>query len=279
MTVETVVQEVARKSEHSPLVPKKYAERQWVAQIKNTKHATCAGINPLADAAAILFTTITELRQQTEAIPASSLQKRLIRELNAYQQQIQQHKYNDEEILVSRYCLCAAADEIISNTSWGGNQYWDEHRLLLKLHQDSSKGKRFFPILHRVQKEPEKFIDLLELIYFCLSFGFKGQYRNTLYGTSQLNMTKETIYHQIRSIRGELSRTISPQLKQQKQPAPKKTASFWHNFLITIGITLLVIAIITGSFSYLFKLTSKQIFEHNAAHTTSYMKPINTEEV
>jgi type VI secretion system protein ImpK len=268
MTVETVVRTISKKAERTDLLPRKYAQKQWIVQIKNIRHSPEAGINPLADAAAIFFTTITELRQQQDSSPSKSLQQRLIKELNSYQQHVQKKSYTDEIVLASRYCLCATADEIISNTSWGGNHYWEEHRLLAKLHQDSTQGKRFFAILQRIQKEPEKFIDLIELMYFCINLGFKGKYRNTLYGASQLNMRMESIYHQIRQVRGETTNNLSPRLKPLTAAPRKQKESLLHNSLITIGVTVFIIAIITSSFSYLFKLTSKQIFDNNAIHSS-----------
>src|SRR5207253_1949275 len=123
----------------------------------------------------------------------NKLQKELIQEINHFQQTVKAQDYRSEYILVSRYAICATLDDVISNTLWGGQGQWDNFNMLAIFNQDTMSHDRFFAILERILKDPAQYIDMMELMYICLSLGFKGNYRATEFGSNQLEQVTNTL--------------------------------------------------------------------------------------
>ena len=66
------------------------------------------------------------------------------------------------------YCESGA----VLSTPWGNQSEWGQHPLLVALHREAWGGEKFFDMLDRTSKDPAKFIDLMELQYLALAFGF-----------------------------------------------------------------------------------------------------------
>lgn len=85
-------------------------------------HHPKAGLNPLVDAAAYLFSIIGKLKQVKAYRQLNNLQQDLIQELNVFLATVKHYGYNAEYVVICQYALCAAFDDIISHTAWGGAQ-------------------------------------------------------------------------------------------------------------------------------------------------------------
>lgn len=209
-------------------------------------HHPKSGINPLVDAAAYLFSSMGKLKQLKSYRHLNKLHKELITEINLFQDAAKAHGYSSEYILVSRYALCAALDDIILNTPWGGQGQWNSFSLLTVYNQDSSQQERFFLILERIIKDPALYIDVMELMYICLSLGYKGNYRSTEFSNQQLEKIIHALYKRIRAHHGDYSKTLS---SFSSRPQPVKPSSppvsYWFVFLIT-AITILLLFIGLG---------------------------------
>jgi type VI secretion system protein ImpK len=51
---------------------------------------------------------------------------------------------------------------------------------------------------------------MLELMYLCLALGFEGKYRVIPRGMFELEGVRDALYRQIRQLRGEVPRELSP---------------------------------------------------------------------
>ena len=71
-------------------------------------------------------------------------------------------------------------------------------------------GDRFFDLLAQLKRDPGNNIDLIELLYYCISLGFEGKYRIAPRGASELVTVREDLYRLIRNVRGDFERDISP---------------------------------------------------------------------
>src|SRR5690606_28779404 len=71
-------------------------------------------------------------------------------------------------------------------------------------------GEKFFQLLERLSRNPVKHLHLLELMYLCLSLGFEGKYRVMPRGTLELEVIRDSLYRQIRQLRGDVPSEISP---------------------------------------------------------------------
>ena len=229
------------------------------------------GINPLAAAASALFSLASRFRQMDDYPKINELHVNLVHEVNAFIWSAQRRSYGDDEVLVARYTICATLDEIIQNTTWGKKAGWHENNLLFYFQGEAWGGERFFIILERLHEYPEKYIDLLEFIYLCLSTGFEGQFRVFENGKSQLQAIVDDLYQLIRKQR----RYYSHQLSHKQEPYKKLTSQppalspWWM-------IVLVSAAVLSASYcavGYLIHTTSQPLYsaldEVNSAVMTS----------
>lgn len=219
-------------------------------------HQPKSGLNPLADAAAYLFSIIGKLRQLKSYRHLSKLQKELIQEINHFQDAIKSHGYSSEYILVSRFALCATIDDVIANTLWGGQGQWETFNMLAVFNQDAMNHERFFIILERIIKEPAQYIDVMELMYICLSLGFKGNYRTTEFGNSQLEQITNALYRRIRIHRGEISKTLAPY--PIKPSYTSKSSNNGIPLWLIISVTVTIILVLFMGLGYMLDTISDQ---------------------
>jgi len=246
---ERVLDKKTPPSERTPLSHEKRTFQVPLIPPRIITHHPKAGLNPLVDAAATLFSIIGRLKSLQNYRRLSKLQQELIQEIQQFQNAAKAQGYNSEHILVSRYALCAVLDDLIQNSSWGSQGQWTTYSLLTVFHPDTIHPDRFFSILERLTKEPSLYIDILELMYLCLTLGFKGPYR---YNPSHPNsfdyvhfetMTQR-LYQQIRTCRGDFPKNLSPYYFM-KPPMPRKTprsSSLSFSLCVISGFLLLTLS-------------------------------------
>lgn len=181
------------------------ANSYYRSQLFTTFHS----INPLIAAASPLLSMINKSPKPNSASQYANLHKNLVHEIKAFECQTQNHGYRANTILAARYILCAWADEMLLNTQADTPDALQKYSLLQTFQRESYGGERFFLILERSCEDPVLYIDLLELIYLCLRFGFQGKFRNQKNCYEDLNTITDTLYHCIREQRGELSKALS----------------------------------------------------------------------
>lgn len=240
------------------------ASAQLLLPSRIVSHNPKAGLNPIVDAAGYLFSIIGKLKAIKTYRQLNKLQAELIQEINLFHETVKNHGYSSEYIVVCRYVLCAITDEIICNTSWGGQGQWDAFSLLAAFNQDTHHQDKFFSIMERTIKEPALYIDLMELMYICLSMGYKGQYRTTEHSQYQLEQITNNLYKHIRAYRGSFSKTLSPTpLKSNKSTAKPKIQRKTSLFFIFV-VTACVMMTIFVSLGYLMDVISNEAYKNIA---------------
>lgn len=164
-------------------------------------------VNPLIGAATFLFMRIFQLEQMRYRVEAHLLQQELVHKIKCFAYYAKEAGYHPNLVLAARYLLCAWIDEYLDSSPLGKEKSWIQEGLL-KVFRFDPAGDRFFLILKRCLDHSESHIDLLELIYLCLSFGFKGPYRYQPEGQKDLAIIIDHLYHHIRSVRGEFSKSL-----------------------------------------------------------------------
>jgi type VI secretion system protein ImpK len=226
------------------------------------QHHPKAGLNPLVDAASLLFSVMGDLKFSAAFRQLHQLHHELVQEVNQFLETITQHGYNPEYIMICRYILCATLDDVIGNTPWGGQGQWESFSLLSAFNQDTQHQSKFFTILERSLKEPSLYIDLMEFIYICLSMGYKGQYRGTEYSQFQLEQITNNLYKHIRAFRGSFNKTLSPvPLKAPKMPV-KSTQNNVASLLFIFFMTACVIMTIFIGLNYLMDVISNEAYKN-----------------
>ena len=227
-------------------------------------HNPKAGLNPLADVAGYLFSVIGKLKQLQTYRELHKLQAELMHEINAFEENIKGHGYNTEYVVVCRYVLCATIDDIISHTAWGDQGQWEPHSMLAAFNQDTQHADKFFTILDRAIKEPTHYIDLMELMYICLSLGYKGPYRVTEQSQFELEQITNTLYKHIRVYRGHFSKTLSPTPFKAFRIAAKAITQRYVSPMIILFFTACIVMIIFIGLSYLMDVISNEAYKNIA---------------
>lgn len=237
---------------------KKTTDSSLLAHKFINHHPKC-GLNPLADAAAYIFSIIGKLKQLKSYRHLNKLHKELVQEINHFQEALKNHGYSSEYILVSRFAICATLDDVIANTLWGAQGQWDNYNMLAVFNQDTMNYERFFIILERIIKDPAQYIDVMELMYICLSLGFKGPYRATEFGINQLEQITNTLYKRIRAYRGDFTKTLAPYLIKPTRSV--KTTTHRIPLWLVILMTLTAILGIFVGLGYLLDTISDQAYQ------------------
>lgn len=236
-------------------------------------HHPKAGLNPLVDTAAYLFSIIGRLKQIKSYRHLAKLHKELVAEINTFQDTIKSQGYNSEHILVSRYALCATLDDVIMNTTWGSQGQWDTYSMLTTFNKDSNQRDRFFIILERLIKDPNLYIELMEFMYVCLTLGFKGSYRSTEFSHNQFEQICNALYKHIHAHHGDFSRSLSPFVAKHipvfRQPTKPKKPAIVFTLLITaciilsifIGLRLLLDTLSNQTYQELLHIGKSLIYE------------------
>jgi type VI secretion system protein ImpK len=90
----------------------------------------------------------------------------------------------------------------VLSTPWGNQSEWAQHPLLVQLHREAWGGEKFFDMLERISQDPARYIDLMELQYLCIAFGFAGKYQVQERGHEHLLEVQQDLYRKIRNQRG-----------------------------------------------------------------------------
>jgi type VI secretion system protein ImpK len=159
------------------------------------------GLNPLVQAASPLLLLAGQLRQTPSHGDVGGLRRHVVDEIRRFESRAREHA-PQEVVMAARYALCAALDEAVLSTPWGGHSEWAQQSLLIALHREAWGGQKFFDMLERISPDPGRHIDLMELQYLCLAVGFAGKYQIAERGQAQLSEVQHTLHRKIRDQRG-----------------------------------------------------------------------------
>lgn len=160
------------------------------------------GLNPLVRAASPLLILAGQLRGALSPMDVSDLRRQTLVEVRQFESEARAQGVPNETVIAARYVLCAALDEAVLGTPWGSQSEWAQHPLLVALHREAWGGEKFFEMLDRISADPGRHIDLMELQYLALAFGFTGKYHVDPRGHEKLATVQHDLYRRIRSHRG-----------------------------------------------------------------------------
>lgn len=159
------------------------------------------GINQLEKAASRLLPLLLTIRNSTTHPNPEQLRNKLIQELSEFKQQAHSVLNDTKKVTQASYVMCTVLDDAAMNTPWGHQANWAQHNLLATFHNEVIGGERFFALLKGLGKNPRDNIDLLELMYVCLSLGYEGTYRIAQNGQNTLSKVRTWLYEIIVSVR------------------------------------------------------------------------------
>ena len=149
--------------------------------------------NQLTHLASTLFTIINKLSTSTTKPKFNNVYKVLTHQLQLFFDKMTYLSFDPEKIAIAHYTMCLFIDDVISGTKWG-NAFFKRHATLT-----SSVTPLSLNPFQQLAASDQLNIDhdLLELFYLCLSFGYKGQWRDTTDGEQQLTELQDKIFDQL----------------------------------------------------------------------------------
>lgn len=181
------------------------------------------GINKLEKAASRLLPLLITIKNSSNHPNPEQLRNKLIKELNVFKQDALPILNDPKKVTQASYVMCTVLDEAAMNTPWGHRANWAQHNLLSTFHNEVIGGERFFELLKGLGRDPGENIDLLELMYVCLSLGYEGTYRIAKNGQNTLVKVRKWLYEIITSARSEPDAALAFQwrgsgVKESKLP-------------------------------------------------------------
>lgn len=173
-------------------------ERKKIAISENMGLSSVAlNLNPLVQAAGALIAVLSELKLPEVFCDVDKLHRKLVTQVKEFENAAKLKGVAAMNVLVARYVICAALDEAVLSLASAEHSSWASQSLLSIFHEDAGGGEKFFVILDCMNQDPALNIDMLELIYLCLTLGFEGKYRLMEHGHEQLQTMRESLYHRI----------------------------------------------------------------------------------
>ncbi|OUS31430.1 hypothetical protein A9Q99_02325 [Gammaproteobacteria bacterium 45_16_T64] len=244
-------------------VPPLDSSRQSTPSVKNvtaTTNQQSAGfqstvyINPVVHCANDLIDRMAALRSESRSLgdgailDPSLLKDDIVRQIRDFEYRCGQAGVDEESVLYSRYVLCTVIDEFATKTPWGGNGVWSSQSLLSQFHDETRGGEKFFQILDHLQTQPATYLNVLELMYVSLSFGFEGKYSLQNRGNVDIENLRDNLFHLMRLQRGEPERDLSPQWQgvSEKRHTLMKHVPVW----VVSALAGVVLLVLYSGFSY-----------------------------
>jgi len=240
---------------HEPLTdfakPPRYEEleeRLIYAANRGADESFNISINPLVSAAAPLFSAIVKLKNSAGQRDLSVLRDELTAHIKRFVAHASSEGVDNSEVFSARYVLCTVADEAVVTTDWGSEGAWADFSLLSSFHNETFGGEKFFQLLERVGRTPVRHLPMLELMYICLSLGFEGKYRVQARGIIELEGIRDNLYRQIRQMRGDVPRELSPHWEGISEPRRGlvRIVPWW----LVVALTVVCLAVMYSGFAY-----------------------------
>jgi len=160
------------------------------------------GLSPLVRAASPLLLLTGQLRGTVTGPDVATLRRHALEEIRRFEDRARAAGFQNEVVVAARYVLCAGLDEAVLSTPWGAQSEWAQQTLLIALHREAWGGEKFFEMLDRVSADPKRHIELMELQYLGLAFGFEGKYKVAERGHARLADIQHDLFRRIREYRG-----------------------------------------------------------------------------
>ena len=166
----------------------------------NAAHSTANIYNPLIEAAKPVFILVNAMQQTTSQLSTDSLINKFSLLINNFEENAEKNGARYDAIQAAKYCLCTFVDELAVRAGWA-DETWSKNSLLVSFYDETWGGERFFEIIQNLKQDPDKNIDLLEFMYLCLQFGYKGKYQVLNSGELEIDKIKRDLLALIHSRR------------------------------------------------------------------------------
>ncbi|WP_293268911.1 type IVB secretion system protein IcmH/DotU [Neptunomonas sp.] len=218
-----------------------------------------SGLNLLVDNAYSLLMLASQLRNSAMQSDITSLRNSVIHQIRLFEDTTRSNGLDQDETLTARYMLCTFLDESVLKTPWGSDSDWASQTLLSTFHNETWGGEKFFLVLDNLKKNPAKNLEILELIYICLSFGFEGKYGVSDRGLTQLVAIQDDLFKLISLQRGDFERELSPHWRgvPDTRNALIKYVPLW----VVVALSGMLLLLVYSGFRLIVGATTEPVIE------------------
>ena len=166
----------------------------------NTANNAVNVYNPLIEAAKPVLILANSMQQTTSQLSTDSLINKFSLLINNFEENAEKNGAKYDAIQAAKYCLCTFVDELAVRAGWA-DETWSKNSLLVSFYDETWGGERFFEIIQNLKQDSDKNIDLIEFMYLCLQFGYKGKYQVLNNGEFEIDKIKRDLLALIHSKR------------------------------------------------------------------------------
>jgi type VI secretion system protein ImpK len=205
--------------------------------------------NPLLAAAVPILNLAPLLRSPLPPADPATLRTRLLGQLEHYREAARVAGADHSATERAAWALAALLDDIVLNTPWGAASGWGGRSLVASVWSETDAGERFFERLARMQQEPGRHIQVLELFYRCLALGFEGRYRVARTGARGAEEVRRGVARVLGDLAGPINSSLSPHWVGAALPvrAPATLVPPW--VIGTAALALLLVLFVGFRFS------------------------------
>lgn len=195
--------------------------------------------NTLVAAAGPLLSLLERLCLSPSLPPVENIRDNIEHELRAFHSKLDASKYASDIISIAHYLLSATIDEMLGKSYLRVYNLAAEFNSFTPLTSDGAHPQqRFFEIVNYIKERPNQFLDLIELVYFCLIAGFEGECHLKADGRQVLDNHIEELYQIIQQ-----HRYNKPHRLFNENPLPKTVKKNYKASLIAAVIAVSVVAL------------------------------------
>ncbi|RMV79553.1 Type IV/VI secretion system protein [Pseudomonas caricapapayae] len=205
-------------------------------------------VNPLVAAASELLAQVARLSAAEDVGDIALLNVQLSDQVKLFEANGRHHAIENDQLLTARYVLCTVVDKAVLNTPWGSASDWSKISLLSRFHKETFGGEKFFQLLEKLSANPFRHLPMLELMYLCLALGFEGKYRSHRLNGHELEDIRDSLYRQIRHVRGDVSHRLSPRWQGQQSTASERLRIVPVSLVVLF--TVISLAVLYSGFSW-----------------------------
>lgn len=208
--------------------------------------------NTLVAAAGPLLSLVERLCLSPALPPIENIRDNIEHELRAFHCKLAATQYPEDLINIAQYLLSATIDEILGKSYIRVYNQAAEFKSFTPLTSDGAQPQqRFFEILNYIKERPNQYLDLIELVYYCLIAGFEGEHHCTADGRQVLDNHIENLYQITQQYRFN-----KPHRLFNENPIPKTIKKNYKAALLTL---IVATSLVTAAF-----VTSQILLENKA---------------
>lgn len=227
--------------------------------------------NPIISAAKPVFVLSNAMKSSTTQLSTEKVLFKFSKMIEDFEAEAEQEGAPYEMVKAAQYCLCAFVDESAVRSGWA-NEEWSQRSLLVSFFDETWGGERFFEILEKAKLDVDRNLYLIEFIYLCLQFGYKGKYQIANNGETILEQQKNKLIDLIRSKRPETFSLLFDENIISKQDDEVKRR--WH---IPLWVMAVLASLIVAFFYILLRFFLGSTMDDTSAKINNLSLPKNAQ--